>query len=1586
MRSPLSLPLILTVGFVSLLAPAVRADDLNFYNNWFLTGDYAVAGTGLKNTGGIGTINISGVPCTSGVGPSAAIVPCTSAGAVPAYPIAAFLYWETVENTPTAAAANGVFDGSPITGLVMGSDASTACLVNGPQQTLRAYRADVLRFLPFDTTNHLRRANGAHSVTLGNAISGNTGVLPSGTLGASLVVIYRVVVAGKPLIMPLRSVVIYDGEKTLSKSNSSLIQNIAGFYQAAGPAGPQPTMTQIAGNGQSSFNTVLRVNHDNIGTHQFPGSAGPNWDNPTYNISLNKNDSSYTTEMDAENNATCLAFGAIITSTPVVDSDNDGILDVWESGGIHRNTQSSPATFGSCADYPKEPCVNLPAMGAKNGVQDIFLQLDWMHGFGDRTGGIDGTGNHSHVPKLDALTMVANVFAGHNIAVHFDVGNNYQGLGLPFIIPSALAQGGSDIDESTLRCSIGSCSYTEPYPVLSFKLGFNSIRDGNHLLNIPAHFSQSRKDAFHYVLFAHALAGPFDLTGKPLTADPKSISGIGDRPGGDVMVTLGLWRSDIPANDQVGSTLVQAGTLMHELGHNMDLSHGGWSSQPNCVPNYPSVMSYLYQTRGLTDANGAGQIDFSSGSLTPLNENSVSTTAILGALKYRVRFYTPFNPALNSVGQAAKLHCDGTPITDGTLEVRSESPAVSTPDWSNGLYPPGTVFPLDVNFDGITGQTLTDQPDWSSLNLQQIGSRTSFGSLSSGSLATDAGSLATDAGSLATDAGSLATDAGSLATDAGSLATDAGSLATDAGSLATDAGDEDYDTHIRSTTDRIPSAQQCAGCGLTATNGLSAITLNWTPPDTGGSLTYMIYRCLGAGCTPSVTPFLRNYVPPSKLAPTFTDTVNDFVNTGASCPATATCFNTIYTYAATAVSTAGIESPYSNTASSEVTHLFVIADNQAVVYGSPNPAPSFKVYGDVAGSLNNALVNCAYSGVPRNVGPYPITCTGPATTTPTNGVTYNAAYITYSPGTLTISKRPVTVTAAASNKIYDGLTASTAAPSITSGALAYSDSVTWNETYDNRNVGTTHLMTPAGIVSDGNSGNNYAVTFVSIATGVITVRPITVTAAASSKTYDGTTSSTAIPTITTSGIATGDTATFTETYDNRNVGTTHLMTPAGTVSDGNSGNNYAVTFAAISTGIITARPITVTAAASSKPYDGNTSSAATPTITTGNLVGSDTAAWAETYDNKNVGSTHLMTPTGTVTDGNSGNNYAVTFTTIATGIITGRPITVTAGPSTKVYDRNVSSTAVPSITSGSLITGDTAVWTEAYDNRNAGTTHVMTPAGSVSDGNGGNNYAVSFASISTGVITGRPITVTAGPSTKVYDGNVSSTAVPTITSGSLITGDTAVWTETYDNKKVGNAHVMTPAGSVSDGNGGNNYAVTAVTIATGVITPRALTASITANNKTYDGSVTATIASRTLTGAIPLDTVNLAGGSATFADKNVANGKSVTVTGLSLSGADSGNYTVNSTAATTASITPAPLTIKADDKSVGDDSPTPPLTATYITLLGSDTPSSLSGTLVCTTTRRSSSPLGTYPITCSGKTSTNYTITYVAGTLTVFLN
>jgi photosystem II stability/assembly factor-like uncharacterized protein len=80
-------------------------------------------------------------------------------------------------------------------------------------------------------------------------------------------------------------------------------------------------------------------------------------------------------------------------------------------------------------------------------------------------------------------------------------------------------------------------------------------------------------------------------------------------------------------------------------------------------------------------------------------------------------------------------------------------------------------------------------------------------------------------------------------------------------------------------------------------------------------------------------------------------------------------------------------------------------------------------------------------------------------------------------------------------------------------------------------------------------------------------------------------------------------------------------------------------------------------------------------------------------------------------------------------------------------------------------------------------------------------------------------------------------------------------------------------------------------------------------------------------------------------------------------------------------VNPAPLTITADDKTKLLNAPNPALTATYSGFVLGEGPSALSGTLSCTTTAVTNSFVGSYPITCSGQTSTNYAITYGAGTL-----
>src|SRR5207244_2501925 len=124
--------------------------------------------------------------------------------------------------------------------------------------------------------------------------------------------------------------------------------------------------------------------------------------------------------------------------------------------------------------------------------------------------------------------------------------------------------------------------------------------------------------------------------------------------------------------------------------------------------------------------------------------------------------------------------------------------------------------------------------------------------------------------------------------------------------------------------------------------------------------------------------------------------------------------------------------------------------------------------------------------------------------------------------------------------------------------------------------------------------------------------------------------------------------------------------------------------------------------------------------------------------------------------------------------------------------------------------------------------------------------------------------------------------------------------------------------------------------------------------------------------------------SATFDDQNVGNGKTVTVTGISTTGADSINYQLTRpSTTTTADITPATLTGTADNKTRLYGETNPVFTVTYTGFTNGEDASVITGTLSGSTTATTNSPVGNYPITASGQSAPNYTINYVAGTLTI---
>ncbi|MES2499492.1 MAG: MBG domain-containing protein, partial [Pseudomonadota bacterium] len=140
---------------------------------------------------------------------------------------------------------------------------------------------------------------------------------------------------------------------------------------------------------------------------------------------------------------------------------------------------------------------------------------------------------------------------------------------------------------------------------------------------------------------------------------------------------------------------------------------------------------------------------------------------------------------------------------------------------------------------------------------------------------------------------------------------------------------------------------------------------------------------------------------------------------------------------------------------------------------------------------------------------------------------------------------------------------------------------------------------------------------------------------------------------------------------------------------------------------------------------------------------------------------------------------------------------------------------------------------------------------------------------------------------------------------------------------------------------------------------------------------------RGLSGVMSGDVVAYTGGTATFADKNAATGKTVTATGLSLSGADAANYSVNSTATTSANITPANLTITANNATKVQGDSNPVFTSNMTGFVGGDTEAVLIDSLDYYTLADTGSSAGTYTVTPLGVTASNYSIAFVDGILRV---
>ena len=221
------------------------------------------------------------------------------------------------------------------------------------------------------------------------------------------------------------------------------------------------------------------------------------------------------------------------------------------------------------------------------------------------------------------------------------------------------------------------------------------------------------------------------------------------------MVTLGLW------DRLVGTEDMQVSTTLHELGHNLGLWHGSAAPrftnlsngranafvQPNCKPNYFSIMSYVFQANGVTDHLGISRSRFSGEIPNPLTETALADTPLSPDQVFVPAWFTPVLPG--TLADTFKLtpykkHCNGTPLlldaNGNPTEIPMARIDAATPiaaiNWNgaSGVYPPGKSS-QDINFDGLeSGQAavLTAFSDWSSIRLNQPGAGRNMAGMSLG--------------------------------------------------------------------------------------------------------------------------------------------------------------------------------------------------------------------------------------------------------------------------------------------------------------------------------------------------------------------------------------------------------------------------------------------------------------------------------------------------------------------------------------------------------------------------------------------------------------------------------------------------------------------------------------------------------------------------------------------------------------------------------------------------------------------------------------------------------------------------------------
>jgi energy-converting hydrogenase Eha subunit F len=647
----------------------------------------------------------------------------------------------------------------------------------------------------------------------------------------------------------------------------------------------------------------------------------------------------------------------------------------------------------------------------------------------------------------------------------------------------------------------------------------------------------------------------------------------------------------------------------------------------------------------------------------------------------------------------------------------------------------------------------------------------------------------------------------------------------------------------------------------------------------------------------------------------------------------------------------GWDNPIATTVTGDVTYtaqyakngsLTITANSSNVAYDGNNHTVTGFTLSDPTATVDTSSVSA--SGTGKDAGSYDVNFTNaPATLKDSTGKVYDVTYVS---GKLTITPKPVTVTANDKSKVYG--TADPTLDAAVDGTLG-SDTVTYTVTRAaGENVGT-YTITPAGEASQG----NYSVTY---ATGTLTITKASadqnaVTATPYNASYDA-----AAHTISASAAQTGSTLTYStdQTTWSETAPTWTDVTAAQTVYVKATNPNYEDSFGH-ATVTITPKAVTVTANDKSKAF--GTADPALDATVAGTL-GSDAVVYTLSRETgENVG-TYAITPAGDATQG----NYSVTYVPGTLTITAAKDNSVTATPYSGTYDAAAHTITASAAKDGSTLyySTDNATWNTTAP------TYISVVDGQIIYVKATNpNYEDAFGQ-ATVTITPKPVTVTANDKSKVY-----GTSDPTLDAAvdGTLGSDTVTYTVTRAAGENVGTYTITPAGDASQGNYSVTYATGTLTITKASADQNAVTA--TPYNASYDAAAHTISASAAQTGSTltySTDQTTWSETAPTWTDVTAAQTVYVKATNP--------NYE-DSFGHATVTITPKAVTVTANDKSKAFGTADPALDATVAGTLGSDA-------VVYTLSRETGENVGTYAITPAGDaTQGNYSVTYVPGTLTI---